>query len=371
MAGTFLHIIAFNVPYPADYGGIIDIYYKIKALREAGVQVILHCYTYGRQSSKELEELCFRVYYYPRKKGVKYQFSNIPYIVTTRNANTMPGNLLGDAFPVLFEGLHTTGPLLRCREAGKKILVRMHNVEHDYYRALARSERNYADRLFFLLESLKLKRYEKVLKHADHILGISGADTAYFESTYGKATCIHAFQRFEEIDVPEGKGEYVLFHGNLGVAENEGILLKFALPVLSRLPHRVIVAGKQPTRKLHLLLGRHSHIELIPDPSDQEMEDLISRAQVHLVLTRQSTGIKLKLLHALYRGRHCLVNPPMVEGTALGKLCTVVGSRTELEQQIERLMLIPVPSGETDRRKKALKEYSNRAGAEKILRLIS
>jgi hypothetical protein len=371
MAGTFLHIIAFNIPYPPDYGGIIDIYYKIKALKEAGVHVILHCYTYGRQPSKELEDLCFKVYYYPRKKGLRYQFSNIPYIVVTRNANTMPGNLLGDSFPVLFEGLHTTDPLLKCKEAGKKVLVRMHNVEHDYYRGLARMERNYPDRLFFYLESLKLKRYEKILTHADHILGISGSDSAYFSSTYGKGTLIPAFQRYEEITVPEGKGEYILFHGNLGVVENEGILRKFALPVISRSHFRVIVAGKNPSRKLRLLLNRYSHINLIPDPSDRQMEDLICNAQVHLILTRQSTGIKLKLMHCLYRGRHCLVNPPMVAGSALGDLCTVVRNKKDLEQQLARLMSIPVPPEEVDRRKKALKDYSNRAGAEKIVRLIS
>ncbi|MEI7802398.1 MAG: mannosyltransferase, partial [Bacteroidota bacterium] len=42
-----LHIISFNVPYPPDYGGVIDVYYKIKALKEAGVKIHLHCYEYG------------------------------------------------------------------------------------------------------------------------------------------------------------------------------------------------------------------------------------------------------------------------------------------------------------------------------------
>jgi hypothetical protein len=101
------------------------------------------------------------------------------------------------------------------------------------------------------------------------------------------------------------------------------------------------------------------------------MEDLIRNAQINLVLTRQSTGIKLKLLHALFRGRHCLVNPPMLEGSGLGDLCTLIRDRKELGEQLARLMKIPVPESAVLRRKKALKEYSNRAGAEKILRLIS
>ena len=27
-----LHIVSFNVPWPADYGGVIDVYYRIKAV---------------------------------------------------------------------------------------------------------------------------------------------------------------------------------------------------------------------------------------------------------------------------------------------------------------------------------------------------
>ena len=32
-----LHIVSFNVPWPADYGGVIDVNYRIKALWASGV----------------------------------------------------------------------------------------------------------------------------------------------------------------------------------------------------------------------------------------------------------------------------------------------------------------------------------------------
>ena len=47
-----LHVIAFDVPFPADYGGVIDIYYKIKAIHKEGVDIKLHIYNYGRNYSK-------------------------------------------------------------------------------------------------------------------------------------------------------------------------------------------------------------------------------------------------------------------------------------------------------------------------------
>ncbi len=97
MPSIFLHIVSFNIPHPANYGGIIDVYYKILALKQSGVQVILHCFVYGRQPSKELEDLCFKVYYYPRKSELIPFLKRDPYIVTSRSAKSMPENLLKDA----------------------------------------------------------------------------------------------------------------------------------------------------------------------------------------------------------------------------------------------------------------------------------
>ena len=90
---TALQLVAFNIPYPPDYGGIIDIFFKVKALSECGVKVYLHCFEYERRQAPELEKYCAKVYYYNRKHGVRYQFSTKPYIVITRNNNQLLNNL--------------------------------------------------------------------------------------------------------------------------------------------------------------------------------------------------------------------------------------------------------------------------------------
>jgi len=53
-----LNIVSLNIPWPADYGGVIDIYYKIKALNECGIKIILHCFEYERPRAPELETVC-------------------------------------------------------------------------------------------------------------------------------------------------------------------------------------------------------------------------------------------------------------------------------------------------------------------------
>ena len=371
MPAKYLHVIAFNIPYPADYGGIIDIFYKIKALSQAGIRIILHCYAYGRQPSKELEDLCFKVHYYRRSAGLKYMLKQEPYIVSTRSAKTMPETIFGDQFPVLFEGLHSTALLPACTEARKLTIVRAHNIEHDYYRALSRSENRLFNKLFLLAESVKLKKYEQVLNHASHILGISKSETTYFSERYGSGVFIPAFHRFDEVSVLPGTGDYILFHGNLGVPENSDVLLRLVRNVLAGTDYKVIAAGKNPSKRLIRKLSVYKNIEVIANPSDEELDQLIQNAQVNLLYTAQSTGIKLKLLHALFGGRHCLVNKEMIAGTGLASLCHLANQPDDLVRSLNKLMRMPMTDHEIRERKKALLDYSNRAGAEKILRLLS
>ena len=104
-----LHIISFDIPYPADYGGVIDVYYKLKSLAALGVEITLHCFQYGKRLPQpHLETLCRKVYYYPRLTGWKGLHTSLPYIVSSRRDETLFSRLLEDDAPILFEGLHTT-----------------------------------------------------------------------------------------------------------------------------------------------------------------------------------------------------------------------------------------------------------------------
>ena len=129
-----VHIVSFNVPYPPDYGGVIDVFYKIKALKDCGVNVILHCYKYGRENAEELKNICSEIYYYKRKKLASSALKKLPFIVATRNSKSLLKRLKNDNYPIIFEGLHTTYWLEELSKTNRKIIVRAHNAEHQYYK---------------------------------------------------------------------------------------------------------------------------------------------------------------------------------------------------------------------------------------------
>src|SRR6187402_2760586 len=107
MEQKHLHIISFDVPFPANYGGVIDVFYKLKALHAQGIKIHLHCFEYGRAEARSLESICEKVYYYKRSMDKKLLFNPLPFVVITRSSEKLVENLLRDKHPILFEGLHS------------------------------------------------------------------------------------------------------------------------------------------------------------------------------------------------------------------------------------------------------------------------
>jgi hypothetical protein len=329
-----VHIVSFDVPYPANYGGVIDVFYKIKALHNIGVNIILHCFQYGRASSEKLEDYCQSVHYYPRREGLKHQLSTKPYIVNSRANKLLEIRLLDDNHPIIFEGLHSTfcidNPKLKIRMKW----VRMHNIEHDYYAGLALVEKNWFRKCYFKLESFRLKRYERILKHASGILAISNNDLTYLLTKYKQVQYLPAFHPNTMLECLVGKGRYTLYHGNLAVGENQEAVKFLITRVYSNIKIPLIVAGGGAPNWLKKLIEEHKHITLDEQSDMVHIKKLLQQAQINVLPTFQPTGIKLKLLFALFNGRYCLVNNPMVAETGLEGFCTIADNENEMQQAV-------------------------------------
>jgi hypothetical protein len=360
-----------NVPYPPDYGGVIDIYYKIKALSELGTGIILHCYQYGRSRSEKLESLCREVHYYDRHQGMKYYLSSVPYIINTRSHDDLLKKLMDDPYPVLFEGIHTTFLASHADLSEKILILRAHNIEHEYYHGLYKVEKQLSKKIFFLTESAKLARYEKSLPQKLIIAAISSKDVDYFRMSFSNVVHLPPFHPYEKLSCQPGLGDYILFHGDLSVPENVASALFLIKNIFSKVPYKVIIAGKNPDPGLIRLIHQFTGIKLVADPSEYEMNELIINAQINLLHSFQSSGIKLKLISALFNGRHCIVNPEMVYGSGLDDLCYISKDPRQTLELIPRLMVLPLGIDELEQRKTILSEnYSNEKNARIILDIL-
>ena len=373
MENRNLHIVCHDVPYPADYGGVFDLYYKIKTLCEEGILIHLHCFTSGREQQPVLNTLCQEVFYYPRRTGHKGLSHQIPYIVCSRSNPELLERLLLDDYPILLEGVHCTYLMQDERFKERKIVLRLHNVESIYYRQLAHCSHSWFKKLYYLHESTVLKKYERRIASHWPVLAVTQSDADQAAVTYQSKniSVIPVFLPFQHIESPQGTGCYCLYHGNLAVEENERAAIWLLEKVFSSLPVPFLIAGKRPGAKLLRAVERFKNCCLVPDPSDQELHDLIQKAQIHVIPSFNSTGIKLKLLNALFNGRHCVVNAEAVTGTGLQEVCHLAEGPEEFKQVIENLYERPFTFLDLQyRREKLLHQYDNHQTATRLIAQI-
>jgi len=367
-----IHLVSFDVPYPPDYGGVIDVYYKIKALHELGIKIHLHIFEYGRAQQIELQNICEQIFYYKRKLSFLQMFSIYPFIVISRKNKLLLKNLLQQPYPVVFEGLHTTYFLKQLNVNKQFTIVRTHNIEHLYYSNLSISERNIFKRFYFYLESCKLKFYEKRLRYASGIAAISPSDFNYFNSKYGKTYYIPAFHTNSKVLSKCGKGDYMLYHGNLGVQENVVALEFLFKNVIHKVDFPLIIAGKNPSNELVSYCAKSQKITLIANPEAAQMQQLVEQAHICLLPTFQNTGIKLKLLYSLFSSRYCIVNKEMIDNTGLENLCEIANTGKEFCQKISYLKDKYFGIEEIEMRKSLLdSKFSNFANAIELQKIFS
>ena len=102
-----LHIVCLDVPWPADYGGAIDMMNRLSMLKKSGIGIHLHYFSYNeRGTPNELNQFCESIHVYQRKTGRKGLSPTIPYIIASRVNEELIQNLRQDNHPLLLEGIN-------------------------------------------------------------------------------------------------------------------------------------------------------------------------------------------------------------------------------------------------------------------------
>ncbi|HPT11653.1 MAG TPA: glycosyltransferase family 1 protein [Bacteroidales bacterium] len=366
-----VHIVSFNIPYPPDYGGVMDVFYKIAELKKQGIDVILHCFSYGRPRSRSLEKECVKVFYYKRDLSSFYLLRSEPFIVLSRKVPQLLTNLCQDDYPIIFEGLHCTAYLNDKALDGRFKMVRTHNIEHFYYNQLAEVEKNIFRKFFYRNEARKLKEYEQVLDHASVLLAISPGDEKYFGSKYGKSIFVGPFHPSDGCNSLNGKGNYILLHGDFSTAENNASAIFLLDNVINRWKYPTVIAGKHPSRDLIEKASRIRNVTVISNPSGVKMTSLIMNAHICLLHSFQPTGMKLKLINSLCSGRHIIASPSVTADTGLESLCHIAEAPSEWLSIARILINDPFTNDMKQAREPLINSLvSNNINAQKITDLI-
>jgi hypothetical protein len=367
----FLHIVCLDAPSPPDYGGAIDMYYKIKAIAATGKQIILHYFNYNpSRNAGDLEKYCVAIHAYQRKTILKaFPFSQ-PFIVLSRINQTLINRLNQDDHPILLEGLHCSGILPSVKNP-QRVILRMHNEEAAYYHYLAVSEKAFFKKMYFRQESRMLKTYQQSLLKDLKLACLSETDITVFKEEYGfqQVSFIPCFIPWQQLAGKPGKSDYCLYHGNLLVSENEEAAIWLINKVFSQLIVPLVIAGKGISSRLAKAAAPYQHIRLVSNPSINEIDELIADAHINVLPSLNSTGVKLKLLNALLNGRHCITNYNGIKGSNISNGVLVEDDAVKWHQLIVNLMQEEFMPHHLANRSEVLTIYNNRTNAEKLTAL--
>jgi len=101
------------------------------------------------------------------------------------------------------------------------------------------------------------------------------------------------------------------------------------------------------------------------------MNDLVANAHIHVLPSFNSTGIKLKLINALFNGRHCIVNEAAVDGSGLEAACHIGVNADAIASIITQLYHHPFSEEEIMLRKKLLPSiFDNQKNARQLIQWI-
>jgi glycosyltransferase involved in cell wall biosynthesis len=362
-----LHIVCLDAPSPPDYGGAIDMYYKVKALAELGKKVSLHYFNYkAHRNADGLEKYCTEMHTYSRSNYLSALSFTRPYIINSRVNTSLINRLNMDNHPILMEGLHCTG-IIRYLQQPSRVVVRMHNEETDYYRALALNEPNWLRKSYYSIESARINRYQNKLDHHLKLAVLSNNDLGIFkEKGFSNTHFVPCFLPWQEIKSLPGKGEYCLYHGNMGIIENEIAAVWLINNVFNQINIPLVIAGKGISGKLQKLARKKNNIRIIFQPPSNELDALIKDAHINVLPSFNTTGVKLKLLHALFYGRFCITNNQGIKGTGINTSVYTAEAAEDFRNTITTLLEKPFEQEQITERQSIKELYNNQTNALKL-----
>ena len=313
-----IQIVSFDWPWPPTYGGIVDVFYRIDSLLDAGVAVDLHVvsgHTRPGDPPPAWDTPLLRVFPYARR-GWRSALGARPYIVASRDVPRLLPSLAAGPPVILYEGVHATSTLAHPRLGRHDQWVRVHNREADYYRQLADTDAPAGQRLYYREEARRLARYEpRVLAQADLLLPASAQDEPFCEALApGRVLGHRSYTSQRAVASRTGRGGYVLYHAAMHVADNARAAVTLADRVRALPDVRLVVAGRQPPPALRDRLAAQANVELVADPDVAGMQDLIAGAHVIALHAEHRAGYKVKVVESLAQGRFVLANEDMVHG---------------------------------------------------------
>jgi len=336
MQNRSLHIVSFDNPFPPVYGGAIEVFYKLRPLHDLGIRIHLHCFVDEIPTANPiLENITAKVYYYKKNKNPLRVLSKFPFSVISRNNKVeLLSNLEAVDAPILFEGLKTTYLVRMKLLKDKRKILRLHNIEHDYFNGISASETDTLKKIMFKVEDFKFRIYEPVINEFQKVISLSKFENRYISEKFQKAVYVPVFHGNREVAHLSGIGKYAIYHGDLRMSDNLRVAA-YLIEIFKKVKDfSLVIASNNGEKFVKKCIGDSANITFVPIENFMHLQQLLMDAQINMIFSFQKSGTKLKLMNSLYNSRFCFINGNIIDDENVMELCEFANSESEIIRKI-------------------------------------
>lgn len=325
------------LPYPPSSGGQVRSYNLLKKLgkKHRIVLVALIKTDQEKQFVKHLQDYCEKIYVCKRSESpwtlnniIKSVFGLYPFLIVRNFSNearqTVRSLIETEGFDLIHAETFYIMPHIP--ETEIPILLVEQTIEYQVYQHFVRSMKYFFLKLFFHLDILKLKFWEKKYwQKADLVVTVSEADKNKMHEILPNLAV--------EI-IPNGAGEDLieiyasekkptepifLYQGNFSWLQNveaARILAQDIFPKLKKqLPDAVcLIAGQAAAQKIGFLKCYGVCIIDVASDEVEQVKEIYRRASIFLAPIKGTGGTRLKILGAMAAGLPVISSNVGVEG---------------------------------------------------------
>lgn len=321
-------VVASFFPYPAYFGGAYDVLERIKGLKHLGHDVDLICTCKEKPDDKNvlfMKQFINELIIVPRKNKLGYIFYSEPLQAVSRKL--LKKITLQREYDYAILESESVGKILENNSLkAKNIIIRVHNNEANYFNELSKSTKNFKNKIYYYLESLKFKSYSRnIFKQSDRLWFISNKEINNTKDLNLSNKSIHLPASVNSKFVKqELSTKNVLYVGALFVPNNMEAIIWYLKNVHSLLldehNYKLTIVGSTgefESETYQKILAGYSNVEIFLNQKD--LSNHYSNATVFINPMLHGAGVKLKSINAIQNGLVLVSSKTGAEGIGLIK----------------------------------------------------
>jgi polysaccharide biosynthesis protein PslH len=323
-------LICSEIPYPAIHGGRIDIWRRIKAFADRGVELQLIFWWFGVEPSDveiaEIQKYAGKLYPIQIQQTLISRLSRIPDLLVyplETSSRLVKGQQLTklrrevkefDPDLLFLDGLHGGGiATTLSKELDLPLVTRSHNIEHLYAQRLLRSAIGLKDKFRRYLAVFNLEQYEKkMLATSTFFYDVSADDLKFWQGlNFTNGRLLSPIIEFSQPSTTDDSSVKALntydlvFLGSLDAENNVEAVIWFLTEVLpliqQQLPKTTVaIAGRKPVDRIRQICEQTPLVTLIINP--KSANDIYRSASVLINPILNGSGVKIKSIEMLQFG---------------------------------------------------------------------